>query len=98
MYPFILEGLGEAHITVVKGKVQQIAFYPLDANNNPDMSKRVVYKFVKKKGEEAIIIPKDKASFFRELPTKVLITSEGTHYIYDVDKIGRELETLIKCG
>ncbi len=78
---------GRAKLKIAYGGASEITYSPLDANRNPDVSQ-----------ERKIEIPKDKRQFFKKLPTKVVITANGTDMVYDIDRISRLVDNLINCG
>ena len=78
---------GVASISIQYGGVSKIVFSPLDQMGNPDVSQ-----------EREIKIPKEYKKFFKQLPTKTIITADGVDNIYDVDKIARLVDNLINCG
>lgn len=78
---------GRVKLKIAYGGTSEIIYTPLDANGNPDVSQ-----------EKKIQIPKDKRQFFKKLPTKVIITTNGTSMIYDIDRISMLVDNLINCG
>lgn len=78
---------GKAKLKIAYGGITEITYSPLDAKGNPDVSQ-----------ERKVEIPKDKKQFFKKIPTKTVITANGTDMVYDVDRISMLVDNLINCG
>lgn len=83
---FNLQG-GRVKAKISQGRITEILKYPLDANDNPDISQ-----------EQIIKIPQEYKQYFKKLPMKLTITSNGTTMDYDLDAISARIDNLINCG